>query len=283
MEGVTESEKVGCRTEYATLKKVLVCKPAYMKIGEVINETQKHYGDVGIDTSIALKQHEAFVRVLQEFGVEVLEIPAEHRLNEQVFTRDIAFTIHDRLFIASMKQAVRRGETEALSKWLTQEGIPAERPLSSSIEGGDVIIDEDTIWVGISGRTSEEGASELAARLPDYRMEPLCLQEDILHLDCVFNIISPETAIIYPPAFTKEGLEKIKSRFRLIPVTKKEQFYMGPNVLSIGEGRVISLPQNDRLNGVLQSEGFEVVPVDFSEIIKSGGSFRCCSMPLQRQ
>lgn len=68
----------------------------------------------------------------------------------------------------------------------------------------------------------------------------------------------------------------------MISVTDEEQFQMGPNVLSIGDGKVISLPQNERLNNVLESEGYKVIRVDLSEIIKSGGSFRCCTLPLQR-
>ena len=57
---------------------------------------------------------------------------------------------------------------------------------------------------------------------------------------------------------------------------------MGTNVLSIGENRVFSLPTNHGVNEQLRQHGYQVLEVDFSEIIKSGGSFRCCSMPLLR-
>ena len=58
---------------------------------------------------------------------------------------------------------------------------------------------------------------------------------------------------------------------------------MGPNVLSIGDGKIISLTQNKELNRRIAAEGFTVQEVDLSEIIKSGGSFRCCTLPLIRQ
>ncbi|MFP3339637.1 arginine deiminase-related protein, partial [Micrococcus sp. SIMBA_131] len=90
------------------------------------------------------------------------------------------------------------------------------------------------IWVGNSGRTSQVAIQELQKRLPAFTVEPLSLREDILHLDCVFNIISEDIALVYAPAFTNEDLSKLEARFQLIHVTEEEQFYMGPNVLSIG-------------------------------------------------
>ncbi|ASF38754.1 hypothetical protein CEH05_06355 [Halobacillus halophilus] len=282
MKECTLSNRIHCRTEYSALKKVLVAKPSFMKISTVINETQKHYEDVNIDIPRALDQHETFVHVLKEHGVEVVELSAHPELHEQVFTRDIAFVIHDQLFVASMNEEVRLEETSLLKEWLYENSIPFQEPFLSSIEGGDVLIDGKTIWIGKSGRTSSESIETLREQLPSYTIEPLDLEDDILHLDCVFNIISDHTALVYPPSFTDSGLDKLQSRFNLIPVTREEQFHMGPNVLSIDEGKLITLPQNQRLNDELHSKGFQIIPIDFSEIIKSGGSFRCCTLPLLR-
>ncbi|MFC4557272.1 dimethylarginine dimethylaminohydrolase family protein [Virgibacillus kekensis] len=282
MKGIALRSKVNCDSEYSSLKKVLVVKPSFMRITKVINETQKHYMEDNINIPLALEQHGEFVRMLRSHGIQVLQLPEKRDLHEQVFTRDIGFTIHDRLFVSSMSEQVRRSETEVLKTWLEESFIPYEE-VSDSIEGGDVVIDGSTIWVGNSGRTSKQAIKNLQHQLPSCDVVPLALKEDILHLDCVFNILDKDTALVYPPAFTQQGLRKIKSNFEIVPVTKKEQFYMGPNVLSIGQRKVISLRQNKRLNKLLEEKGFHIIPVDFSEIIKSGGSFRCCSLPLVRE
>ncbi|MGP4077251.1 dimethylarginine dimethylaminohydrolase family protein [Halobacillus sp. K22] len=282
MKECTLSNRIHCRTEYSALKRVLVVTPSFMKITTVINETQKYYEDVNIDIPRALDQHETFVHVLKDHGVEVVELPAAPDLHEQVFTRDIAFVIHDQLFVASMNEHVRQEETSLLREWLYEYSIPFQEQFPDSIEGGDVLIDGKTVWIGISGRTSPQAIETLRERLPSYTIEPLKLEDDILHLDCVFNIISEGTALVYPPSFTDSGLDKLQSQFNLIPVTREEQFHMGPNVLSIEEGKLISLSQNQRLNDELRSKGFQVIPIEFSEIIKSGGSFRCCTLPLLR-
>jgi N-dimethylarginine dimethylaminohydrolase len=57
---------------------------------------------------------------------------------------------------------------------------------------------------------------------------------------------------------------------------------MGTNVLSIGNKKIISLPVNQDVNSQMRNRGYEVLEVDITEIIKSGGSFRCCTMPILR-
>lgn len=69
----------------------------------------------------------------------------------------------------------------------------------------------------------------------------------------------------------------------LVKVTEEEQFQLGTNVLSIGNKRVLSLPVNGKVNKQLRNRGFQVIEVDITEIIKSGGSFRCCTLPITRE
>ncbi|RWZ52222.1 hypothetical protein EQV77_16120 [Halobacillus fulvus] len=282
MSTIARSNRIHCKTEYGILKRVLVVQPSFMKIAEVINETQKHYAERNIDIPLALRQHEDFVKLMREHGAEVDEISADPDLPEQVFTRDIAFVIHNELHVSSLREHVRIQETNHLIQWLQDQSIPYQGNFPSSIEGGDVLVHNQIVWLGISGRTSLESSEHLQQRLPDHQVIPLMLRKDILHLDCVFNILDEKTALVYSPAFTEEGLDHIHSHFEIIPVTEEEQFYMGPNVLSIGDKKVISLSKNERLNARMEAAGFHILPLDFSEIIKSGGSFRCCTLPLER-
>ena len=114
---------------------------------------------------------------------------------------------------------------------------------------------------------------------------PVPFDEKYLHLDCVFNILSPEVGLIFPKALDAETIATCfqSGTYKLIEVSEEEQFTMGTNVLSIGDKKVFSLPQNKKVNAQIRAHGFEVIEVDFSEIIKSGGSFRCCSMPVVRE
>ncbi|WP_374054805.1 dimethylarginine dimethylaminohydrolase family protein [Rossellomorea sp. FM04394] len=274
--------KTHCSNEYGKLKKVVVVSPENMQINEIINETQKHFLKENINIDKAVQQHKHFVDTLEKNGSEVIHLQPSPEFNEQVFTRDIGFSIHDQFFVASMNTDVRRGEVKTLKNWLETNDVPYHE-LLHSIEGGDVLVDEQNIWIGVSGRTNQLAIQSLRNQLPQYTVHELPLKEGILHLDCVFTIISEEWALVYPPAFSKEDLESIKEHYNIITVSDDEQFQMGPNVLAIGDGKIISLTQNQDMNERIRSKGFDVIELDLSEIIKSGGSFRCCTLPLIRE
>jgi len=271
-----------CRNEHDPLKLLAVCKPQYMTISDVINETQRVYINENINVQKALKQHDHFCERLRKNGIELVELPAHQEYPEQVFTRDIGFTIGSTVFISEMRHQIRKGEERQLKAWL-QEHQLAYQGLTASIEGGDVVLDGRTVFVGISQRTSEAAVQELSDLLNGYTIKMLPIDHHYLHLDCVLNFLSAEEALIFSPAFSKKDARWLEERYRLIEVTPEEQFSLGTNILSIGKKRVLSLPINKQVNTSLRERGYLVEEVDFSEIIKSGGSFRCCSMPLLRE
>jgi N-dimethylarginine dimethylaminohydrolase len=274
--------KTVCKNEYDELKRVILCQPQYMTIRDVINETQKEFKDEGIHIKRALEQHREFVRTLEANGVEVILLPYHKKFPEQVFTRDIGFTLGQTIFVAKMAHDVRIGEEDVLKQWLDDEGMSYYNLAEDRIEGGDVIIDEGTIYVGLSNRTHLQAVEHLQSLLNQYDVKAIPFKERYLHLDCVFNVISPEVALIYPPALTKEDINLFSSRYELIEVSEEEQFTLGTNVLNIGNKKILSLPINKQVNQKLRDRGFEVIEVDITEIIKSGGSFRCCTLPILR-
>ncbi|MHA6253042.1 dimethylarginine dimethylaminohydrolase family protein [Oceanobacillus sp. CAU 1775] len=279
----TTTLSIQCHTEYDNLEHVLVAPPTNMAITEIINETQRNYANENIDIDIAVEQHENFVNVLRKENINVHELDTKKELNEQVFTRDIGFTIGDKLFISHMDRDIRKKEIPVLTDWLDNHKLNFTLSETHSIEGGDVIVHHKDIWIGVSGRTTNAAIDELEAELPGYNIHRLKLREDILHLDCAFNIIDDHTGLVYADAFNDTDLQTLRKKYTLIDVSSDEQFAMGPNVLAIGERKIISLPENKRINQLLVEADFNVIEVPFSEIIKSGGSYRCCTLPLLRK
>ncbi|TWT24868.1 dimethylarginine dimethylaminohydrolase family protein [Planomicrobium sp. CPCC 101110] len=277
-----ESSTERCENEYAALRRAVLCPPRFMEIKEVINDVQESYKDENIDIEKAMVQHAAFVDALQRNGVDTLLIKPVPKFPEQVFTRDIGFTIGETVFLGSMASEIRQGEEENLKHLLEDRRIPFERLSGTPMEGGDVLLDHNKIFVGISSRTSEQAIQELQQKLPNHHVLPIPFNEKYLHLDCVFNILSPTEALIFPEALSSKTINQLSEHYDLIRVNREEQFSLGVNVLSIGDKRVFSQPQNVGVNRQLASRGYQVIEVDFSEIIKSGGAFRCCTMPLVR-
>ncbi len=279
----TKVNQISCYNEFDPLRKVILCSPKYMKIREIINETQVHFAKDNINPSLAVKQHSTLINTLEQENIEVILLQADKKFPEQVFTRDLAFTFGNKIIIGQLDRTIRKGEETFLKKWLEEKDIPYDQIQSGSKEGGDVIIDNTTIWIGHSFRTSQAAIEELQHLLPDIEVIGLPFDGDYLHLDCVFNLISPEEGLIFSPAFKEAEIEILTKRYNLIRISPREQFTLGTNVLSIGNKKIISLPQNRKVNRELRSRGYQVIEVDISEIIKSGGSFRCITMPLLRK
>ncbi|MFJ6204994.1 dimethylarginine dimethylaminohydrolase family protein [Bacillus pumilus] len=271
-----------CMSEYDDLQEVLLCSPIYMEIKQIINETQKHFARENISQMKAVAQHKQLIQTLKNHQVRPIMLPANDRFPEQVFTRDIGFTIGHTLFVSSMAAPVRQGEEQLLKEWAQGKGWKTVTLTNGTIEGGDVLVDQTRVFVGTSKRTNPAAIHELKKELTDHDIIPIHLPPHILHLDCVMNILSHDEILIYPEAFKKEDLHLLKMHYDLIEISEQEQFTLGPNILSIGQKKVISLPINQQTNAALTAHGYTVIEVDFSEIIKSGGSFRCCTLPIRR-
>jgi N-dimethylarginine dimethylaminohydrolase len=74
----------------------------------------------------------------------------------------------------------------------------------------------------------------------------------------------------------------VRDTYELVEVTREEQQMLGTNVLSLDPWTVISQPTSQRINAEMRERGIEVIEVPYSEPPKTGGSFRCCTLPLHR-
>lgn len=162
---VSNKSNVQCQSEYGILKQVVLCEPEYMEIKEVINDVQKKYEDDNIDQELAVKQHRNFEQALRNAGVEIIKLPPSKDHPEQVFTRDIGFTIGNHLFVSEMANPIRQGEEEVLAQWLNNNKIAYKNLSLHSIEGGDVIVDGNRVFVGISDRTCKKSNSKFTKRI----------------------------------------------------------------------------------------------------------------------
>ena len=272
-----------CQTEYDRLKEVIVCPPKHMSIKEVINSIQAHYKETNIDIPTALAQHNELKKTLTSLGINVHELLPDSAYPEQVFTRDIGFVIEDSLYLAALERPIRQGEEKVLGNYLNHLQVTYIPISGGTIEGGDVIIDGDDIFIGISSRTSQNIIDFIQKKHPTKSIHPIHFDSAYLHLDCVFNPVSDQVALVYSEAIEAKHLELLAGKYTLIEVSKEEQFSLAVNVLSVGNGKIIVLPENTETNKQLRAHGFDLYEVPFSEIIKSGGSFRCVTMPLTRE
>ena len=110
--------------------------------------------------------------------------------------------------------------------------------------------------------------------------------ENALHLDCCFQPIGKDQAIMYKQGFLiKEEYEWLVNFFgkdKIYEITRDEMYHMNSNIFSISENIVISEKNFTRLNAWLRKNGFTVEEVPYAEISKQEGLLRCSTLPLIR-
>ncbi len=231
-------------------------------------------------------QQHALIRLLRERGTEVVILPEAPGCSTQQYPRDIGFVIDDVLFAARLNSAHRLPEAVALTDLAA--GTPNLAQLAAgTIEGGDVMLHDGCVLVGLSEETSPEGADALQAALAEHHIDrevaPVRFATGgIVHLDDHFNIVAPGTALIHRGVFPADQLSWFDKRFDLIDVTDDEALAVQVNVLAIAPGVVVVAEGSDRIAGELSACGIEVITVDFCEVTRIPGSLRCTTLPLLR-
>ena len=278
----------GCYSETGRLRKVVMCPPAFFEIVEPTNAIQWLYYSDGLpkpNPLVMVQQHRRLVDILREEGIEVELLPLVPSLPFQHATRDVGVVIGDTIVLSNLKERTRRLEAQVAEPVLQQYKLRILVPERGFVEGGDVIVDGDRLWVGLGARTNAWGAEFLHRTFgQDYDVIPLHFDPHYTHLDTVFGALSRDHAILYEPAFEPSSLQHIQKAYpSIISLTDKEQQNAGANVLCLSPDKVISIAENPSVNEQLAQLGFEVVTISYSEVIKSGGSVRCDTLPVERE
>lgn len=268
------------------LKKVLISTPQYLKAAK-INEIAKKW-DYELDVEKMMAEHEAFVKAYQENGVTVEILPADEGRPNGVFARDFGGCVKEGYILGNFRLPLRYKERIDYEKKMEQLGVPKIAEVKEGLfEGGDfMFLNEKTIAVGMLDRTNEKGVEEIAEQLKPYGYEIIGVpaKPEYLHLDMMFNLVDEHLAVSYEEGLPTEFRSWIKKQeIEIISVEEEAIFKHGCNLQALGNHRVMSLKQNDKVNRELEKHGMQVVELDITEILKAGGGPHCMTFPLERE
>lgn len=250
-----------------------------------------------------IREMDAFANVLIKYGVKVYRPENLEDVN-QIFVRDICFVIDNKIVVANVLKE-RNEEIDAIQYVLDQINPDQiiEMPEGIRAEGGDVMPWNGDLFIGYSepedfkkykvSRTNREGVGFLKNQFPHYKVHAFELnksddnpRENALHLDCCFQPIGVDQAIIFPGGFKNQGdVEFLREYFgqdKIIEITREEMYHMNSNVFSISPEVIVSENKFTRLNTELRKRGFIVEEVPYGEIGKQEGLLRCSTLPLRR-
>jgi N-dimethylarginine dimethylaminohydrolase len=107
------------------------------------------------------------------------------------------------------------------------------------------------------------------------------VDERFYHLDTCFCPLASDFVLYFPKAFDEQSNNKIISHFngRSIPVSEEDATNFACNAINIGDVIILN-KASDKLKDRLNNAGFEVIEIDLSEFMKSGGSAKCLTLKL---
>jgi len=235
-----------------------------------------------VDSLRANKQRNELVTIYKDLGIKVCNIDPIDGLPDMVFAANGFFAIGKRAVVSRFRHKERQQETTYFNEWLKQNNFDVVDPGKIIYEGeGDTFLVSDTIYQGWGFRSDPEIVKVFREAFPNNDVKLLHLINDkFYHFDTCFFPIAANLVYYYEDAFDSETNKIIRNSFKkAISVTKEEAMTFSLN--SIRHNNIIIVNSHSKkFTERLRSEGFEVVPVDVSEFMKSGGSVKCLTNEL---
>ncbi len=271
---------------------VLMVRPLHYSVEYVINP---HMADqVGkVDVIEAQNEWDLVRSLFDQIGMKVNVIEDQEGLPDMVFCANQSLPYIDEdgkrhVFMSIMHANQRKEEVPYIEQWYRQHGYEMhyldENGISDFEGCGDAIwhTGKRMLWGGYGYRSSVEAYETIS---DTYEVPVIALElvnESFYHLDTCLSVLDENTALIYPEAFTEQGLELIDTVFEnVIHASKYEAEELFACNASCPDGRNVIIQQGcTDVNKNLRDLGFSVHEVSTYEFLKSGGSVFCMKMLL---
>ena len=274
---------ISCPNEDGFLKTAVVSPPPMLDWApENGNRTELANMGKKPDRLLATMQHFLMVARMADHGTFVLVIEHDPDAKQMVFTRDSAFAVDGTLFLAKLFRKDRAAETAKFT------GSAATFSEGAVIEGGNVILGKDCIFLGINHRTNMAGYEELRGKT-GREVIPLPISDEVIHLDCIFLPKEanggPSLAFFYPKMFREpqKAHEIISKRYGNVKVISDSEFKaFGANVLKLDSSSWLANPGASAIVSGLEKAGIKPDLLHFDQISMSEAGFRCCFAAVAR-
>ena len=266
----------------ATPRHYLMCPPEYFDVTYEINPWM-HAGKP-VDTQLALTQWEALQQLYLSHGHTVDLIEPVAGLPDMVFAANGATVVDDRVLVAKFHHPERSAEAPAYRDWFSSRGYRTVHCATHVNEAeGDYLVAGERILAGTGFRTDPRAHDELRRVLGRPVVTLNLTDPRFYHLDTALAVLSDTEVMYYPGAFGKESRAVLRELYPdavLLDEADAETFALN----AVSDGLHVYLPDTaTRPAELLRRRGFEPVGVDLSELLKAGGSVKCCTLEIRHQ
>jgi dimethylargininase len=234
------------------------------------------------DPARALEQHAAYCEALEACGLKLTRLDADERFPDSTFVEDTALILWgaaDHAAVLTRPGASSRaGEVDsiaaALSRLFPSEQLHSIRE-SGTLDGGDVCETDDHFFIGVSERTNEAGARQLAELVAAYGYSSSLVDirgvKGILHLKSGLAYLSDNRLVVIDSLANHEAFRG----YELVRVNASEEY--AANCVRVNDRVLVAagFPQFER---TLQALGYDTIALEMSEFQKLDGGLSCLSL-----
>lgn len=262
----------------ARLRRYAMTAPTHFVVEYAINPWMDT--STPVDTALAVRQWEHLVDVYRSLGHTVEFVAPVAGLPDMVYAANGGLVIGGVAVVAKFAYPQRAGEAEAYARWMSDRGFPPLHTKHVNEGQGDLLVVGSKLLAGYGFRTERAAHDEVAAAIGMPLVSLELVDPRFYHLDTALAVLDDDTIAYYPPAFSDEARAALSELFPdAIEVATADAFVLGLNVVS--DGLHVVLPETATgFIEQLSDAGFEPIGVDLSELLKGGGSVKCCTLEV---
>ena len=228
------------------------------------------------DLALALQQHALYCAALEQCDLTVTRLPPDAEFPDSTFVEDTAIVTPFIAIITRPGAASRQGETASIAGALAQfyssiHSIAAP----GTLDAGDICQVEDHFFIGISGRTNEAGARQVASILAEegYTYVTVDIRgiDGILHLKSGISYLG-DGRLVLIEALARHATFR---DYEIVRVDREESY--AANCLRVND-QVILAAGCPRFESAVRAFGYPVMALDMSEFRKMDGGLSCLSL-----
>jgi dimethylargininase len=234
-----------------------------------------HVARTPIDVARARAPHEEYRGALRSAGAQVICLAEQPEMPDSVFVEDTALVLDAGAVLMRPGAASRRQEVASIAEALRPYRALLTIDAPGTVDGGDVLVVDRTIWVGLSTRTNPEGVAQLRHLTEPWGFRVLaCTLAGALHLKSAVTQVGPRRLLINPEWVDTAAFHG----FDLLTIDPAEPF--AANAVYLNDV-VIHSTTFPRTQQRLRGAGVNVLGVDASELAKAEGGVTCCSLLIR--
>ncbi len=228
-----------------------------------------------VDAELAQRQWDGYVAALHDEGWTTHEVSPAPDSPDSVFVEDTVVVYGDLAIVCRPGADERWPEVPAAEDAVRAQGYRVVRiEAPGTLDGGDVLKHDGTVWVGMGGRTNAEGIAQLQTHLQPFGVEVVTVAlTKALHLKSAVTALPDGTIIGYGPVVDDPGVWG--DRFFAVPEEP------GAHVVLLDNDALLMSSAAPQTADLFRQRGYRVIAVDISEFEKLEGCVTCLSVRLR--